>query len=160
MGLKSYEKKIGENLYVYTQQRLDDVIEFQSAIVSVCGDAVSNLFASGVNAELSGAVLSASIASLVANLRTDSGVKKLIDCANKGGTVYLKCNKGSAPVFLHSHGDAQLHLGEFYNELPEWLVFAIQSQFGPFGESVVRLISGALRKAGTLSGQASASLAT
>ena len=147
MALKTAEKRIGENIYVYTQQPLDQALEFQAALLNVCGNAVASLFAGGMSAEIDGRLLSSTIASLFANLGADDKLKRLIECANKGGLAYLKANKATAPVFLSNHSDSQTHFGEFYHELPEWIVFAVQAQFGPFGESVMRLISAAVQKA-------------
>jgi hypothetical protein len=135
-------------------------VELLGLLSSTAGEALAPLSKGGLS--LSGDIDVGTIANcvtaLLAKLGKSDEVLELINRINKQGLVVIVGAKGDkTPMDLANFAFAESHFGEFFDELPGWLTFALGAQFSPFFASLLppALASAAKAKMAQAMGQTS-----
>jgi hypothetical protein len=152
MALKSEKKKIGSTTYQYTQQSFSDATRLFSVLAATVGESAA-LFAQVIGAaknpdeELPDDLLGKLIASVLAKLSDADKILDIVGRINQGGIAYVQGTKGQAALTLRDHDVAEHHFSANFEDLPEWIAFALEVQFGNFFGSLKKRAVDAQAKA-------------
>ena len=159
MPAKEHVKTIGKHQYRYLQMSMTPAVELLGLLSNTAGEALAPLSKIG-SASLSGDIdvgtIAQCVTALLAKLGKSDEVLELINRINKQGLVVIVGAKGDkTPMDLTNFAEA--HFGEFFDELPGWLTFALGAQFSPFFASLLppALASAAKAKMAAAMGQTS-----
>lgn len=155
MALKSEKKKIGSTTYQYTQQKFSDATRLFSVLAASVGDSAA-LFAQVIGSAKGGDdnvpedLLGKLIGSVLEKLGDADKVLDIIARINAGGIAYVQGAKGQVAMNLADAEIAEVHFSSNFEDLPEWLAFALEVQFGNFFASLRKRASATQAKAAAL----------
>jgi hypothetical protein len=124
-----------------------------SAVVACVGESLAPLAGLGLDAlvkakagaqdlEVPADILARVVSGVASKLGNSAQVLDVIRRINAGGIAFTGQGKAATAVDLAQGENAELHFASHFDELPGWIRFALETQFGPFLKSLVGLGAG------------------